>query len=97
METPLDRLKAKRKLCGAKESVATAQLKHRHPPSTAQMLLMGSLLLKEQRVYTFAIDYQARLGSQVYSPKTSGYPASLSKPLRPGKPGMTHQTFDKSI
>ena len=94
---PLDRLKAKRKSCGAKESIATAQLKHRHPPSTTQMLLGGSLLLKEQRACTLAIGYQARLGSQVYSPKTPGYPAFLSKPLRPGKPGMTRRTFDKSI
>ena len=81
----------------AKESVAPAQLKYRHPPSTTQILLGGSLLLKEQRVYTLVIGYQARLGSQVYSPKTPGYPASLSKSLHPGKPGMTHRTFDKSI
>ena len=43
---------------------------------------------------TLAIGYQARLGSQVYSPKNPGYPDFLSLPLRPGNPGMTRCTLD---
>ena len=43
---------------------------------------------------TLVIGLKARLGSQVYSPKTPGYPAFLSKSLCPGNPGMTRRTFD---
>ena len=58
----------------------------------------GLVCSKEQRVFiTLVIGLKARLGSQVYSPKTPGYPAFLSLPLRPGNPGMTRRTFDKSI
>ena len=32
-------------------------------------------IIREQRACTLVIGYQARLGSQVYSPKTPGYPA----------------------
>ena len=41
------------------------------------MLPGGSSLAQQQRVLNLVIGYQARLGSQVYSPKTPGYPALL--------------------
>ena len=81
-----------------RESVAKAQLKHRRPLSTAQKYCLGDLYSKRQEFFmTLIIGLKARLGSQVYPPKTPGYPAFLSKPLRPGNPGMTRRTFDKSI
>ena len=63
--TPFDRLKAKRKLCGTKESLLhKAQLKHRSPLSIAQIVLGGSLLLKEQT----SLHPCNRLSSQAWKP-----------------------------
>ena len=103
---PLIRLIGHKKNLGAftqvnrdqRESVAKAQLKHRRSLSTTQKYCLGAPCSKEQRVFiTLVIGLKARLGSQVYSPKTPGYPAFSSKPLHPGNPGMTRRTFDKSI
>ena len=54
----------------AKESVAKQQLKHRHLLSIAQNVTWGFFAVETNKESTLVMGYQARLGSQVYAPKT---------------------------
>ena len=73
--TPLDRLKAKRKLLRGQRECCTSTTKTQAPAEHSSKYCLGALCFSKNKEPTLVIGYQARLGSQVYSPKTPGYPA----------------------